>query len=46
MGKKEDLRAGIDELRSVARRLNQWALELERAGSDHDPPAAGKENRS
>ena len=34
MGKMEDLRAGIDEMRSVARRLNQWALDLEQAVPD------------
>ena len=31
MGKMEDLRVGVAEMRSVARRLNQWALDLEQA---------------
>jgi len=39
MNKKEGLRAGIAEMRSVARRLNQWADDLEASFRDSETDA-------
>ena len=36
MDKLEGLRAGVDEMRSVARKLNQWADDLEASFSGND----------
>ncbi len=46
MGKMEDLRAGVAEMRSVARRLNQWADDLEASfrGQGEEPTTAGGGN--
>jgi len=38
MDKREGLRAGIVEMRSVARRLNQWADDLEASFRDQEAP--------
>ncbi len=38
MDKLEGLRAGLAEMRSVARRLNQWADDLEQAFQNSDAP--------
>ena len=39
MDKREGLRAGIVEMRSVAQRLNQWADDLEASFRDQEAPA-------
>ena len=36
MDKLEGLRAGVDEMRSVARKLNQWADDLEASFRGND----------
>ena len=50
MDKREGLRAGIAEMRSVAQRLNRWADDLEASFRGKEAPAdevdAGKQVRS
>ena len=38
MDKREGLRAGVAEMRSVAQRLNQWADDLEASFRDQEAP--------
>jgi hypothetical protein len=49
MDKREGLRAGIAEMRSVAQRLNQWADDLEEGSADQagaEPEAAPEKGKT